>query len=44
LGANIPGKKREQLDYLAGIETYERVCKEAIESWSGFEVTKKAAN
>ncbi|THZ81453.1 FAD/NAD(P)-binding domain-containing protein [Aureobasidium pullulans] len=42
MGANIPGKKREQLNYLAGIETYERVCKEAIESWSGFEVTKKA--
>ncbi|THZ99579.1 FAD/NAD(P)-binding domain-containing protein [Aureobasidium pullulans] len=44
MGANIPGKKREQLDYLAGIETYERVCKEAIESWSGFEVTEKAAD
>ncbi|THY19391.1 FAD/NAD(P)-binding domain-containing protein, partial [Aureobasidium pullulans] len=38
----IPGKEREQLNYLAGIETYERVRKEAVESWSGFKVTKKA--
>ncbi|CAC9890115.1 unnamed protein product, partial [Aureobasidium pullulans] len=40
----FPLTNSEQLDYLTGIETYERVCKEAIESWSGFEVTKKAAD
>lgn len=42
MGANIPGKKREQLNYLAGLDTYERVCNEQIESWSGFELTRSA--
>lgn len=44
MGANIPGKKREQLNYLGGVEQYERVCREAQRDWSGFDVsTAKAA-
>jgi len=42
MGANIPGKKREQLNYLAGLDTYEKVCNEQIHSWSGFELTRNA--
>lgn len=39
MGANIPGKKREQLNYLAGVNTYENECKEAQKNWGGFEKT-----
>ncbi|KAI1630474.1 cyclopentanone monooxygenase [Exophiala viscosa] len=35
-GANIPGKKREQLNYLAGLDVYEKACKEAQKEWTGF--------
>jgi len=42
MGANIPGKKREQLNYLAGLDMYERVCKEHIHNWSGFDLTRNA--
>lgn len=38
MGANIPGKKREQLNYLDGIEKYSRECKEALASLRGFTV------
>lgn len=40
MGANIPGKKREQLNYLAGLDTYEQVCKEARLGWAGFNISK----
>lgn len=42
MGANIPGKKREQLNYLAGLDTYEQVCREAQKNWDGF-ITGRAA-
>ncbi|KAK6079011.1 cyclopentanone 1,2-monooxygenase [Seiridium cupressi] len=38
MGANIPGKKREQLNYLGGIAKYERECREAVETLEGFDV------
>ncbi|OAL34953.1 hypothetical protein AYO20_05668 [Fonsecaea nubica] len=38
MGANIPGKKREQLNYLGGIEQYERECRQALKTLQGFEV------
>ncbi|KAH7134495.1 cyclopentanone monooxygenase [Dactylonectria estremocensis] len=38
MGANIPGKKREQLVYLGGIEKYERECRKALETFEGFKV------
>ena len=41
MGSNIPGKKREQLNYLAGLDTYEQVCREAQKSWDGF-ITQRA--
>lgn len=39
MGANIPGKKREQLNYLNGIEQYVRECREALATLRGFVVT-----
>lgn len=36
MGANIPGKKREQLNYLAGVAQYEIECRKALEHWDGF--------
>jgi hypothetical protein len=36
MGANIPGKKREQLNYLGGIANYERECRTALETLEGF--------
>lgn len=38
MGANIPGKKREQLNYLKGIANYEFECREALSSLNGFTV------
>lgn len=38
MGANIPGKKREQLNYLGGIEQYEKDCRSALETLEGFTV------
>jgi cation diffusion facilitator CzcD-associated flavoprotein CzcO len=38
MGANIPGKKREQLVYLKGIQNYELECRAAIEVLEGFTV------
>ena len=48
MGANIPGKKREQLNYLGGVEMYERECRKALETLDGFtvfyETDKQAAS
>jgi hypothetical protein len=38
MGANIPGKKREQLNYLGGIEKYEKECRRALATLEGFTV------
>ncbi|OAL44219.1 FAD/NAD(P)-binding domain-containing protein [Pyrenochaeta sp. DS3sAY3a] len=40
MGDNIPGKKREQLNYLAGVGQYEKECREALANWDGFSLTK----
>jgi hypothetical protein len=47
MGANIPGKKREQLNYLGGIEKYDSECRSALASLKGFTVvyeTEKQPN
>ncbi|KAF4820471.1 Baeyer-Villiger monooxygenase [Colletotrichum siamense] len=36
MGANIPGKPREQLNYLGGLDFYERECRMTLEDWHGF--------
>ena len=39
-GANIPGKKRQVMTYAAGICEYEKVCRETLNGWTGFEIVK----
>lgn len=38
MGANIPGKKTEQLNYLKGLPVYEQECRKALENFAGFVV------
>lgn len=38
MGANIPGKPREQLNYLRGIKQYEEDCRAALEKFEGFDL------
>lgn len=42
MGANIPGKPREQLIYLAGVDVYAQEIKAALDGWKGFNVTVAA--
>jgi hypothetical protein len=39
MGANIPGKPREMLLYLGGVDVYLKKCRAALENWTGFVVT-----
>ncbi|KAL4928081.1 flavin-containing monooxygenase [Aspergillus undulatus] len=41
-GANIPGKKKELLTYILGIDNYEAECRESLKDWKGFVVKKRA--
>lgn len=36
MGANIPGKKREQLNWTGGLPSYDAECKKSLESWDNF--------
>jgi cation diffusion facilitator CzcD-associated flavoprotein CzcO len=40
MGANIPGKPREQLNYAGGIPLYEEECNGVLDGWKGFTVIK----
>jgi hypothetical protein len=42
MGANIPGKAREQLIYLAGVDVYAQEIRKALDGWKGFNVKMKA--
>ena len=37
-GGNIPGKKAESLSYTAGIDAYEKQCRETLQDWKGFTI------
>ena len=37
-GGNIPGKKKENINFIAGIEIYEKVCRDILAEWKGFKV------
>ena len=43
MGANIPGKVREQLVYLAGQDAYKVAISDALDGWKGFQVIKSQA-
>ncbi|KAE8355484.1 hypothetical protein BDV28DRAFT_162908 [Aspergillus coremiiformis] len=36
MGANIPGKKREPLNFPGGLVLYEEHCRQALEGWESF--------
>lgn len=36
MGANIPGKPREQLVYLGGVDVYAKEIRSALDGWKGF--------
>jgi cation diffusion facilitator CzcD-associated flavoprotein CzcO len=36
MGSNIPGKRREPLIYLGGMQRWWQSCTEALENWDGF--------
>jgi hypothetical protein len=38
MGSNIPGKKREQLNYIGGIKCYMDACIEGTKDWSNFDI------
>lgn len=38
-GANIPGKKKQVFNYIGGLSTYEKTCRDSIATWKGFNVT-----
>lgn len=41
LGANIPGKKREQLNYVGGMLAYNQACEDAFKDWTNFDIKRK---
>ncbi|KAJ4243996.1 hypothetical protein NW762_014609 [Fusarium torreyae] len=40
MGSNIPGKPREQLNYIGGIAKYEKECRTAFQAMDGFTLVK----
>ncbi|KAK1713836.1 cyclopentanone 1,2-monooxygenase [Colletotrichum acutatum] len=44
VGGNIPGKKKEQLNYLGGIPQYLKECHEGTKDWSNFDVVAGAGS
>ncbi|EME78106.1 uncharacterized protein MYCFIDRAFT_191354 [Pseudocercospora fijiensis CIRAD86] len=41
-GSNIPGKKAENMSYIAGIDLYEAQVRATMDGWKGFEVVGAA--
>lgn len=41
LGANIPGKPREQLNYIGGMGAYFKACDDALKDWYHFNVVRE---
>ena len=37
-GANIPGKKAENMIFVGGVNMYEKMCREKMDGWKGFDV------
>ena len=42
MGANVPGKPREQLNYAGGLPLYQQECRDSLDGWKGFEVKTHA--
>lgn len=41
MGANVPGKPREQLNYAGGIPLYEEECRSALKNWQGLRLRRR---
>lgn len=41
VGSNIPGKKREQLNYIGGLPAYVEACRDGLKDWTNFEVKRE---
>ena len=41
LGANIPGKPREQLNYVGGMGAYFKACDDALTDWYHFDIVRE---
>jgi hypothetical protein len=37
-GGNVSGKKTQMLTFPAGIDVYEKICKERLATWNGFTI------
>lgn len=44
MGANKPGKKREQLNYIKGVHNCEQECRAKLDGLDGFDVVYKDSN
>lgn len=42
MGANIPGKRREPLIYIGGLNRWWQQCTESLEHWKGFQTRKSS--
>jgi hypothetical protein len=40
-GGNIYGKKTQMLTFPAGIDLYEKMCRQKLENWDGFVIDDK---
>jgi hypothetical protein len=41
MGANVPGKPREQLNYVGGIPLYEEEYRRALKNWEGLRLRRR---
>ncbi|KDN69226.1 putative cyclopentanone 1,2-monooxygenase [Colletotrichum sublineola] len=41
VGGNIPGKKREQLNYVGGLNLYFQACRDGMSTWENFDIVKE---
>ncbi|PWY66793.1 FAD/NAD(P)-binding domain-containing protein [Aspergillus sclerotioniger CBS 115572] len=42
MGANIPGKARQMLNFCGGLPAYEQACTQALSNWEGFRTIQQA--
>jgi hypothetical protein len=40
MGTNIPGKRREPLTYLGGMQSWWKTCNVALDQWDGFQTER----
>lgn len=43
-GGNVAGKKKQMLTFPAGIDMYEKMCRDKLENWEGFALERAAVS